>query len=107
MSETLSRYQILLDGQPANELLHFSVGRSLFKAGRFPEAEIHLLRALTLKPKWMVAAMLLAQCASKRNDLVRARHFYELALPLAVSEKHEGPEQEIREALAVLREMEG
>ncbi len=104
--DTISRYQILLKDQPDNELLHFSLGKSLFDARRFPEAEIHLRQALEVKPDWMVVAILLAQCALKREDSGAAKQYYEYALPLAIQQKHEGPEQEIRESLVVLAEME-
>jgi Flp pilus assembly protein TadD len=101
----ISRYQSLIEDQPDNELLHFSLGKALFDAQRFPEAEIHLRLALEKKTDWMVVAMLLAQCAMKREDTASAKSYYEYALPLAIEQHHEGPEQEIRELLAVLAEM--
>ncbi|MDE1169591.1 MAG: hypothetical protein PW734_00035 [Verrucomicrobium sp.] len=100
MSST--RYQALLEAQPDNELLHFSLGKALFDENRFEEAEIHLRIALERKNDWMVAAMLLAQCALRRNNTNLAKQYYQYALPLAVLQKHEGPEAEIRQALSVL-----
>jgi Flp pilus assembly protein TadD len=94
-----------LQDQPENELLHFSLGKSLLNTRNFKEAEVHLRKALDIKPDWMVVAILLAQCAMKREDKAGAKHYYEYALPLAIRQKHEGPEQEIREALGVLAEM--
>ena len=103
--DSISRYQIFLQEQPDNELLHFSLAKALFDARRFDDAETHFRRALEIKPDWMVVAILLAQCALKREDKILARQYYEYALPLAIGQKHEGPEQEIREALVVLEEM--
>ena len=104
--DSISRYQTLLDDQPENELLHFSLAKALFDARRVPEAALHFRRALEVKPDWMVVAILLAQCALKMGDKTLARQYYEYALPLAIGQKHEGPELEIREALAVLEEMD-
>jgi len=51
--------------------------------------------------------MLLAQCAARRDDMALARQYYEYALPLAISQRHEGPEAEIRQSLSVLNGEEG
>lgn len=99
---SISKYQALIEAQPDNELLQFSLGKALFDAERFAEAEVHLRLALEKKTDWMVAAMLLAQCAARRDDMNLARQYYEYALPLAIAQRHEGPETEIRQALAVL-----
>ena len=101
---SISKYQTLIEAQPDNELLQFSLGKALFDAERFGEAEVHLRLALVKKPDWMLVAMLLAQCAARRDDFNLSRQYYEYALPLAISQKHEGPETEIRQALAVLAE---
>ena len=99
---SISKYQALIEAQPDNELLQFSLGKALFDAERFGEAETHLRLALEKKADWMVAAMLLAQCAVRRDDLPLAKQYYEYALPLAISQRHEGPEAEIRQSLSVL-----
>ncbi len=99
---SISQYQALIEAQPDNELLQFSLGKALFDAERFPEAEAHLRLALEKKPDWMVVAILLAQCPARPNDIALAKQYYEYALPLAIAQKHEGPETEIRQALTVL-----
>lgn len=99
---SISKYQALIESQPDNELLQFSLGKALFDAERYPEAETHLRLALEKRTDWMVVAILLAQCAARRNDISSARQYYEYALPLAVNQHHEGPEAEIRQALSVL-----
>ncbi len=88
--------------QPENELHRFSLGKALFDAGKFSEAEEHLKVALKKKPDWMVVTMLLAQCALERKDEAGARDLYHHALKMAIDQHHEGPESEIREALLKL-----
>jgi len=98
----IARYEALLRQRPGDELALFSLGKALYDAGRFPEAETHLQTALCAKPDWMVVAMLLARCALHRGDKASARKLYEDALGFAIAQHHEGPEEEIRTALAHL-----
>jgi len=98
----IARYQTLLQQRPGDELALFSLGKALFDAGRFEEAEKHLQEALAAKPDWMVVAMLLAKCALHRGDQAAARKLYDAALGFAIAQHHEGPEEEIRHALAQL-----
>jgi Flp pilus assembly protein TadD len=100
--DLIARYQALLQQRPGDELVLFSLGKALFDAGRFPEAEAHLQQALQAKPDWMVVAMLLARCALHRGDKPAARRLYEDALGFAIAQHHEGPEEEIRHALVHL-----
>jgi len=102
MQERIAGYRAKVEGNPDNELLRFSLGKALYDAGQPGEAEEHLKVALEKKPDWMVVTMLLAQCALKREDRAAARGYYEHALELAVKQKHEGPEAEIRAALQLL-----
>ena len=78
------------------------MGKALFDAGRFPEAEANLKQALAAKPDWMVVTMLLARCALHREDKPAAKALYENALGFAIAQHHEGPEEEIRTALGHL-----
>jgi len=96
------KYEGLLQARPNDELLHFSLGKALYDAGRIPEAEKHLRTALELKPDWMVVTMLLAKIALQQNDKAGARALYEKGLELAIAQDHEGPQEEIRAALAKL-----
>jgi Flp pilus assembly protein TadD len=102
-SESLiAKYEGLLKARPDDELLHFSLGKALYDAGRLAEAETHLRTALKLKPDWMVVTMLLAKIALQQNDKVAALAYYKSGLELAIAQDHEGPEEEIRAALAKL-----
>jgi Flp pilus assembly protein TadD len=98
----IAKYEALLSQRPHDELLHFSLGKALYDAGRFDEAETHLRAALAARSDWMVVTMLLARCALRRGAEDEARALYEQALRFAVEQEHEGPEEEIRTALARL-----
>ena len=98
----IAKYEALLQKRPDDELLHFSLGKALYDAGRMPEAGKHLRAALEAKPDWMVVTMLLAKIALQQNDRAQARAFYEKGLELAIAQEHAGPEEEIRAALAKL-----
>jgi Flp pilus assembly protein TadD len=98
----IAKYEGLLKARPDDELLHFSLGKALYDAGRVPEAETHLHAALEAKPDWMVVAMLLAKIALQKNDKVTALAYYRKGLELAIAQDHEGPEEEIRAVLAKL-----
>src|SRR5260221_4600713 len=98
----IAKYEGLLQQRPNDELLHFSLGKALYDAGRLPEAETQLRAALEAKPDWMVVTMLLAKIALQKNDQAAARLLYENGLELAIAQDHEGPAEEIRAALAKL-----
>ena len=98
----ITKYTDLLKQRPHDELLQFSLGKALYDAGRVPEATVHLHKALDAKPDWMVVTMLLAKIALQQDDKVTAKALYEKGLELAISQNHEGPEEEIRAALAKL-----
>ena len=98
----ISKYEALLKTRPNDELIHFSLGKALLDAGRVPEAESHLQTALEMKPDWMIVAMLLAKIALQKNDKAAARALYEKGLELAITQDHEGPEEECRAELAKL-----
>src|SRR5260370_28958925 len=98
----IAKYEGLLQQRPNDELLHFSLGKALYDAGRLPEADTQLRAALEAKPDWMVVTMLLAKIAMQKNHQAAARSLYEKGLELPIAHAHEGPEQEIRPARAQL-----
>ncbi len=100
--ERIARFEAKVIEHPENELHRFSLGKALFDAGRLAEAERHLRVALGKRQDWMVVVMLLGQCAVQRGDKAAARELYEKALQLAIDQHHEGPEAEVRAALASL-----
>lgn len=100
--DLITKYTALLEKRPEDELLLFSLGKALYDAGRFPEAEEKLRAALATKPDWMVVTMLLGKITRQNGDIAAARTLYEKALQLAIDQHHEGPEEEVRAILADL-----
>jgi Flp pilus assembly protein TadD len=100
--DLIAKYEDLIQQRPGDELLHFSLGKAYYDAGRLPDAEQQLRAALKAKPDWMVVTMLLAKIALQRDDKTEARLLYQKGLELAITQDHEGPEEEIRAALAKL-----
>jgi len=98
----IAKYEELLKQRPNDELILFSLGKAFYDAKRLADAEKYLGTALEAKPEWMVVTMLLAKIALERDDKEKARSLYEKALELAISQDHEGPEEEVRTALARL-----
>src|ERR1700677_174697 len=98
----IAKYEGLLQARPHDELLNFSLAKPLDDAGRIPEGTAHWQKALAIKPDWMVVTMLLAKIALQQNDNAKARALYEKGLELAIAQDHEGPQEEIRAALAKL-----
>ena len=98
----IAKYESLLKARPDDELLHFSLGKALYDAGRIPEAETQFQIALAAKPDWMIVTMLLAKIALQKNDKAAAKALYEKGLELAIAQDHEGPEEECRAELAKL-----
>ncbi len=97
--DLIAKYEGLLKARPDDELLHFSLGKAYYDAGRITEAETELRLALKAKPDWMVVTMLLAKIALQQNDPAAARALYQKGLELAIAQDHEGPQEEIRAAL--------
>lgn len=89
---------------PANEMARFSLGKALFDSGLFAEAREQFVVALQKKPDWMVVQILIGKCDLQAGDKVAAKHAFERALQLAISQNHEGPREEMEQMLAELGE---
>lgn len=102
MKDPLERQRHLAAKHPSNELARFSLGKALFDQEEFAEAREHLLQALTAKPDWMVAQILVGKCELALGHRDAARTAFERAQELAVAQHHEGPQEEIEQLLAEL-----
>jgi Flp pilus assembly protein TadD len=89
-----------IEQSPENELFRFSYAKALIDLHREEEAFPHLEWCFEKKPDWMVVVMLLGRLCLQKGDRESAKRFYQKGLDLAVSQKHEGPEAEIREILS-------
>lgn len=84
---------------PDNELFRFSLAKGLIDQHQAESAIPHLEFCLEKKPDWMVVVMLLGRLFLQKGDSLKAKGYYQKGLELAVEQKHEGPEAEIREIL--------
>jgi len=85
---------------PENELFRFSLAKGLMDQHQEESAIPHLQFCIEKKPDWMVVVMLLGKLLLQKGELEQAKDYYQKGLQLAISQKHEGPEAEIREILA-------
>lgn len=102
MSSSLEPLKQRVDQFPDNELFRFSYAKALMDQGNFKEALPHLEFCFQKKSDWMVVAMLMGKIHRHEGHLSEAREIYQKALHLAVTQKHESPEAEIREILGSL-----
>ena len=104
MSELIQRYEQQLAANPANHLARFSLGKALFDAERFREAQHQLAQALAAKPDWMLVQILIGKCQLASGDKPAARQSFEKGRDLAIAQNHEGPREEMEQLLAELED---
>ncbi len=97
------RWLPLLEEDPDNELVRISLAKDLVEEGRFAQARPHFERLVADQPDFALAWAYLARCCLQMGDREAARAACDRGLPLALAQKHEVPETEIR---AVLDEMD-
>ena len=107
MNTTLARLQARVEQDPDNELARFSLGKALFEAGQWAQAQEHLATATRLQPDWMAAFILRGKCALALGDFAGARTVLEQARALAIRQRHQGPLEETERLLAQVRSSSG
>ncbi len=100
--ETVSKFQKMIEQNPANGLARFSLAKALFDAGRFAEAQGHFRIAVEAKPEFMMGHIFIGKCALSSGDKATARAAFEKGLALAVAQHHDGPQAELEGLLADL-----
>ncbi len=100
--ETVSRFQRMIDQNPANGLARFSLAKALYDLERFREAADHFRVAVEVKPEFMLGHILLGKCALALGDIPAAKVALERGLSLAISQHHDGPQAELENLLADL-----
>ncbi len=90
------KYRKLLSTNPENELFQFSLGQALMEEGREDRAIDCFEKCIRKKPDWMMASILKAKCLFATDQKSEARPELNRALKLAIEQKHEDPEKEIR-----------
>ncbi len=96
------RYRSLLESNPQSELFQFSLAQALLEEGQPEEALDRFQTCLEAKPEWMVASILKSKCLIALGRNADARTELERSLQLAISQRHEDPEKEVRKLLAGL-----
>jgi predicted Zn-dependent protease len=98
----VDQFTALIARQPENEMFHFSLAQALVADGRTEEAIPHYRFCVDKKSDWMMARILLGKLLLQLGRGVDAKPLLEDALKLAVDQRHEDPEHELRALLADL-----
>ncbi len=96
------RFQTLVSKNPNNELFRFSLAQALIEEDRHQDAIEHLDFCIQKKEDWMMAQILKAKSLLALTRPTDAKPVLEHALHLAVVQRHEAPEAEIRKLLESL-----
>ena len=70
-------FRKLLERDPNNPMVLYSIGNELFKQGEYPEARDHLRRAVENKPDYSVAYRMLGRAHYELGEDVEAREVFE------------------------------
>lgn len=95
-------FAALVTRQPDNELFRFSLAQALQAEGRAEESIPHFQYCVTRKADWMMPRILLGKLLAQLGRRAEARPLLTEALTLAVDQRHEDPERELRALLAEL-----
>lgn len=93
------KYKDLLESNPESELFKFSLGQALLEENNPTVAIDYLSACLEKKPDWMMASILRAKCFIALKEKANAHKELERSLELAIDQRHEAPEIEIRKLL--------
>jgi uncharacterized protein HemY len=104
MTDPLERQREMVARHPRNELARFSLGKALFDRGEWTAAREQLAVALERRPDWMVVQILVGKCDLELGRKDAARAAFERGFALAIEQHHEGPQEELQQLLADLKE---
>ena len=104
MTDPLERQREMVARHPRNELARFSLGKALFDRGDWTAAREQLAVALERRPDWMVVQILVGKCDLELGRKDAARAAFERGFALAIEQHHEGPQEELQQLLADLKE---
>ena len=94
------KFRLLLESKGENRLLLFSYGQALFDEGQTEEAVEPLQKCVADDASWMIPQILLGKAQLQLGNLDEGRKWLKSALHLAIEQKHEDPELEIRHLLS-------
>lgn len=95
------KFRKLLSANPENDLFRFSFAQALMEEGDEDQAVDLFEHCIRKKPDWMMASILKAKCLLALNRTDDAKRELNRALQLAIDQKHEAPEIEIRKLLTL------
>ena len=96
-------FRKLLEKDPDNPMILYSLGIELFKEGRYPEAREHLQRAIENKPDYSVAYRMLGRTHYELHENVEARSIFAKGKEVA---QENGDLQTVREIDVFLRRLD-
>ena len=96
-------FRKLLDRDPNNPMILYSLGTELFKEGRYPEARDHLARAVENKPDYSVAYRTLGRAHYELHEDAEARRVFTRGREVA---EENGDLQTVREIDVFLRRLD-
>jgi Flp pilus assembly protein TadD len=88
--------------QPENKLFRFSLGQALYDEGNMEAAVPELQFCADSRDDWMLPHILLGKALIEIGRRTEAKNILKTALKLAITQNHEGPEDELRCILADL-----
>jgi len=98
------KWKLLLEEDDTNELVVFSLAKALLDEKEFAEAERFLEKLTVLEPEHALGWAMLARCRLQLGKREAARAAVEAGMPIALRQRHETPELELR---SVLDELDG
>ncbi len=96
-------FRRLLERDPNNPMVLYSLGNELFKEGRHQEAREHLRRAVENKPDYSVAYRMLGRAHYELREDTEAREVFTKGREVAT---HNGDLQTVKEIDVFLRRLE-
>jgi predicted Zn-dependent protease len=96
-------FRRLLEKDPNNSMILFSLGTELFKEGRYEEAREPLARAVENKPDYSVAYRMLGRAHYELHEDAEARRVFERGREVA---RENGDLQTVREIDVFVRRIE-
>ena len=96
-------FRKLLEKDPENPMILFSLGNELFKEGEYAEARTHLRRAIENKPDYSVAYRTLGRAHYELHENAEARRVFAKGREVA---QENGDLQTVREIEVFLRRLD-
>ena len=96
-------FRKLLERDPENPMVLYSLGNELFKEGRYAEATEYLSRAVRNKPDYSVAYRVLGRAHSELGEDAEARQVFDKGRQVA---EENGDLQTVKEIDVFLRRLE-